>query len=956
MVRNCEFGEFRIVSLRASWDALLLLFLLLLTSKGELNAGQWPTYRADAMRTGAIEDTVGPTLCLRWKYLPTHPPKPAWPHPSEEMPRMHSDSAYHTVISDGTVYWGSSVTNEVYAVDVERGTILWSFATEGPIRFAPTVGNKKLYVGSDDGYVYCLDGLHGKLKWKYRLGPTDEKVIGNGRLISLWPVRTGVLLDEDVVYCGAGVFPYEGIYLCALNANDGSVLWKNDTIGDRAHEIDYGGITPHGYLLASKDILYCPSGRAMPAGFDRKTGKFLFFASAGGKKGGTWALLEKNRLVAGVDHSGTPHKAAYDPQTGERRGDVFAWFPGIDIVANDAHSYLVTQQGIYAVNRRVLSEAERRVKALSTRRDNLKKQLDALTNTLKSAESAKKPGLEEKLETVSNEISRIARSEKKAKNSSYKWFYPGLGFNSAILTGEILYVGGTGRVVGLDVRTGREVWSETVEGTAVSMAAAAETLVVSSDKGPIYCFAETEATQVRILEPDLNPNPYPDDDQSELYRKTAEKIIADSGINKGYALVLQCNIGRLAYELAKRSELKIVGLESDLKKVQQARHKLKEAGLWGNRVVVEPWDIEDLPPYFANLITSDGLLTFGRATVNREQLAYVLRPYGGTIVAGSPDGSEGHKWFKFTRPGLDGATGWTQQYGNPQNTACSNDTTVKGPLGLLWYGEPGSQRMVERHAKAQSPLALNGRMFVQGEEVIMAYDAFNGSFLWQRDIPGAVRARADIDGGNLALTEDALYVAANDVCYRLDPKTGGTVREYALPEATDGLPRRWGCVFCVGDVLVGVRAFALKKPYAADFHAKYPQPADSLSWAYKRSNAKWAPMTSYPKWENYSSDVGSVTENMLAGDMVFAIDGNTGEVLWRHRSKRIANITLSIADGRVFFAESNITDGQLESALEQRSRLISNGTYSECEKMKRLGEQYRPADVRLAVALDPIQA
>ena len=51
---------------------------------------------------------------------------------------------------------------------------------------------------------------------------------------------------------------------------------------------------------------------------------------------------------------------------------------------------------------------------------------------------------------------------------------------------------------------------------------------------------------------------------------------------------------------------------------------------------------------------------------------------------------------------------------------------------------------------------MDGRLFIQGEEVVMAYDAYNGTLLWERGIPGAIRPRADIDGGNFSVTQDAL--------------------------------------------------------------------------------------------------------------------------------------------------------------------------------------------------------
>jgi len=315
-----------------------LLGLLILPAVGAIcNAGDWPTYRADAARSGASSETVGPELFLQWRYVPAHPPKPAWPMPAEELPRMHNDNAYHAVIAGNNVYFGCSVTNKVYSIDA-KGEIRWTFFTEGPVRFAPTVYNGKVYVGSDDGCVYCVDGRNGSLVWKYRAGPSNEKVIGNGRMISLWPVRTSVLVEDGVVYFAAGVFPYEGLYICALKAEDGSVVWKNDTIGDRAHELEFGGISPHGYLVASSDVLYVPSGRSMPAAFDRKTGEFLFCAAPGGKRGGTWALLDEDKLISGIDYSGKPHKVEYDAETGRRRGDAFAWFPGLDMaVTRESH-------------------------------------------------------------------------------------------------------------------------------------------------------------------------------------------------------------------------------------------------------------------------------------------------------------------------------------------------------------------------------------------------------------------------------------------------------------------------------------------------------------------------------------------------------------------------------------------------------------------------------------------
>jgi len=364
----------------------------------------WTTYRSDIRRSGVSNETVGPELYLQWTYTPAHAPRPAWPMPSEEMPRMHSDNAYHVAVAGGYVYFGSSVTGEVHALDSASGTIRWTFFAEGPVRFAPTVEAGRVYFGSDDGCAYCLDADNGAMIWKYRAGPSDEKVIGNGHMISLWPVRTSVLVDNgQAIFC-AGVFPYEGIYVCAVDARDGSVLWRNDTIGDRAHELDFGGISPHGHLVASEDIVYVPSGRAMPAAFDRNSGEFLFYASTGGKRGGTWTVLDGDKLVAGVDLSGTPDKRVYDSRSGRHVTDMLTWLPGIDMVLRRDVFYVMTREGVYAIDRSLTPGDERRLYESVNESDALDKSLRALRDRARKADGNAAELINDKIDETVNKL------------------------------------------------------------------------------------------------------------------------------------------------------------------------------------------------------------------------------------------------------------------------------------------------------------------------------------------------------------------------------------------------------------------------------------------------------------------------------------------------------------------------------------------------------------------------
>ncbi len=593
--------------------------------------------------------------------------------------------------------------------------------------------------------------------------------------------------------------------------------------------------------------------------------------------------------------------------------------------------------------------------------------------------------VELQIEETTEQLAGMNAEEEALKESCLRWRYAAKGLVSLIKAGDVLYAGGEGVVVGVDVNTGKQLWRGTVTGNAVGLAASDGKLLVSTDEGPIHCFEGEElgkAAEVKSLSqnparrrgqahfapktpqnepvPDgsgigskakMAPNPYPWDEYTDIYRSAARKILSDSGIHKGYCLVLDCNIGRLAFELARSSELKIVGLENDLRKRQQAREHLAQAGLLGSRVVVEDWEIADLPLYFANLVVSDEAVLSGKPAPS-ESLSRVLRPCGGLVmncgIAGKNEPGT-RVWSKHVRPKLDGAGSWRQLYASPENTACSEDTLVKGPLGVLWFGEPGPQKMIERHARSDSPVSIDGRLFIQGEEIVRAYDAYNGTFLWETPLPGAVRARVDVDGGNLSLTEDSLYVAANDLCYRLDNATGKIVTRYRLPGTNDGGDWRWGYVCCDNGILLGSRAMPLGQRYAAAYKSQGGPVSLAVRRGYHRAGTHWRTMTDFPSWGSQSSPTGEITSTIMAGDAIFALDADTASPLWIHRGKRIAAITVTAADKTVFFAECEPTAVEKAAAIEERQRLVGEDIYRPGAEAE-IGPEER--DIRLVVALD----
>ena len=921
------------VTILKSPRPVVTLFLALIVFTTPVRAADWPTYRHDNARSGCTSESLpvrqaglATPLVQDWVYVPIHPPRPAWPAPASRpregfvlRNRVDFDDAFQVAAVGDLVYFGSSADHKVYALDAATGQQRWSFFTGGPVRLAPTVWQDKVFVGSDDGFVYCLKADNGELIWKIRGGPTDEKLLGNGKMISRWPIRTGVLIDEEAAYFAAGIFPHENVYFYAVRAEDGAIIWKNDTISEQdAYQNDF---SPQGYLLAAGPQLFAPSGRSLPAAFSKSNGQMLFHRKygwraeeAGGAIGGTYALLADDQIYAGGEY----HLLALDQKTG-RTG--FAWFPGRRLTVQGNMAYLATGSEILAMDRLKYAEASKRRNALEFR-------IKTLRSQLASATGGKHKQLQEQLRTVEKELSDHRRDN---VTPTVGWQVPSQCDAELIVTANLVIAGGEGRVDALSRDSGEVLWTAKVDGKACGLAVSNGRLYVSTDAGKIYCFASENASrsknQVVMATNPPAGNPYPRDELTEVYQAAAEAILMESGVTKGYCLVVGAERGRLAYELARRTNLTIIGVEPDSQKVQAARLALDAAGLYGQRVTIDQGDLSALPysNYFANLIVSDSFILTGQIPGDPAKLARHIKPCGGVICLGVPAkvpsgaapvsskellsrlaGLElgscrisqvNGLWATLQRGALPGAGKWTHQYAEPGNTACSDDLALAGPLGLLWFGEPGSAPMVNRHDAAASPLAVNGRLFIQGENIVMAYDSYNGMLLWKRDIPGAMRTRLKArECGNLAASQDSFFIAVGDKCLRLDAATGETRATYVMPPMPEGLTRNWGYLAYVNGVLYG----------------------------------------------SAMTDIG-------ISRSVFAIDVQNGRCLWNYDGKNIANLTIAVGDGWIFFVDSSLTPQQRDTLLKQDKSYLAN---LRGEQAKKAEEKQKQVDARLAVALD----
>ncbi len=465
--------------MRGEWWALAPCVLAIVITVGEATtfASDWPAYGHDSARSGATDEQLEFPLDEVWTYRSAYPPIPAWPGPAkldgynkvyDLSDRMIFDKAFQVAVVDGRVFFGSSVDDQLHCLDAATGDSRWTFFTEGPVRLAPTVAAGRVYVGSDDGYVYSLATIDGAMHWKHRGGPSDLRVPGNGRLISLWPIRSSVVVEEGKAYASAGVFPSETVYLFELDALTGKETWRSEM----------NDLPSQGYMLASSSKLYVPAGRERPVVFDRKNGKRLYQVKGGG--GGTYALLTGDDLVYG------PGKSGQLSATDAGHTDQVASFSGNAMVVAHGRSYLLDAKSVSMLDRTRFLELARERNSTSGERNTIAKQVKEKGKSLAKEELR---ALRERLGKLGDTLDRLSREMAACE----KWRVPCDASHLLIVAGSTLFAGGDGKVRAFDTDTGRELWSATVEGGVYGLAAAHSRLFVSTDRGAIHCFASRAA-------------------------------------------------------------------------------------------------------------------------------------------------------------------------------------------------------------------------------------------------------------------------------------------------------------------------------------------------------------------------------------------------------------------------------------------------------------------------------
>lgn len=761
-------------------------------------AADWPAWRHDAERSAASPDNLPRELRLSWsRRLPRL--KPAWP----DQPKLQFDAVYEPIVMGQRLFIGSPHDGSITAYDTRTGIEVWTYFANGPVRFAPLAWQDKLYFVSDDGYQYCLRASDGELVWRFRGGPSNRLILGNERLISTWPARGAPVIVEGKVYFAAGIWPFMGIFLHALDATTGQVQWTNDGDGSRymlqPHNTDsFAGVAPQGPLVAVGNKLLVPGGRSVPACYDRQTGDLLYYQLAeNGKKGGGYSVAATGKLLFNGG-------GMFDLETEKHLGPTGE----------------------------LLTFAEGRLHEYANKK---LRTLDLTTAALKAVETVDRLGV---------------------KSTANRWTIDELGvaqtppLSALIKAGDRLYAGSDGRLMSYslplpkrlptteDARGNSEpaptrpAWETSLEGTPLGLAAADDRLFVTTREGGLYCF--TAASEISTEPRDHQVTAIlPPRDAAAAAK--AESILNTTTACEGYCLVLGVESDDLLLELVRQSELRVTVIESDEQVAKRLREVVRQAGWGGDRIAVvveDPMEMT-LPPYLASLIVAAKLPESPKSRdVLIGKVFASLRPFGGVAWLPSPPEEietlvasvkhldlanaalkpVGESTLLVREGPLPDSANWTHEHADAANTRVSKDRIVKAPLGILWFGGSSNESILPRHGHGPQPQVVDGRLFIEGVDSLRAMDIYTGRVLWETRIPGvgslydntAHQPGANASGTNYIATPQGVYVAVDNTCLQLDVATGKMLTEYRLPpESGSKSAPLWGYLNVAGDYLVG---------------------------------------------------------------------------------------------------------------------------------------------------------
>jgi|UniRef100_UPI003783DBD8 outer membrane protein assembly factor BamB len=486
------------------------------------------------------------------------------------------------------------------------------------------------------------------------------------------------------------------------------------------------------------------------------------------------------------------------------------------------------------------------------------------------------------------------------------WEVKADGSGDLIKAGDHLYAAGKSSLSSIALgEKPRVAWTLPVKGEVLRLLAANGKLIAVTQDGRIQVYGSGKNLGSLASKPQkLATAP------AEA-SKLAQALLERAGDKGGHALIFGASETGLLDALLSDSQMQITVVEKDEVKVDALRRQYDALGLQGTRISFHVGDALSFqaPPYFAHLVIT-----------TRQHLAAAyasVRPYGGVMLcdeAADVSTLENAKLEKLgahqliIREGaLPGAADWTHQYGDIGNTVKSDDSRVRAPLGVLWFGGSSNMDVLPRHGHGPPEQVVGGRLYIQGMSSFSARDVYTGRVIWKHDfedlgtfgiyynetyedtplstaynqkhIPGA-----NGRGTNYAATQEAVYVALKGDCQMLDAQTGELKKTIKLREDAKD-PAQWAFIGVLDDLLIGGDDFA---------HF-------SLQTGNAKSRAA-API------EDYSASAG-----------LAVFDRHSGKLLWRVKARHsFLHNGIVAGNGRIYCLDK--LTKHAEGLLERRGK------------------------------------
>lgn len=326
--------------------------------------------------------------------------------------------------------------------------LLWTFKTQYEIKSSPVVGLKKVFIGSNDGYVYALDLESGSKIWAFN---TEDDV------------EAAPLLVDSIVYVGS-----IGGFFYALKADDGQLLWQYETGGQIHGSANYMNL-PEGddilVMVGSYDNLMY--------GFDGLEGTLKWTYETDYYINGSPAVGAKLALFGGCDE--IIHIISV--RDGKKVGEV------------EAGAYIAGSAALYDDMAYIGHYGDKLI-AIDVQ---AKKILWEYGEKKKGAAFFSSPAVNEAKVIIGSRDRLVHCVDRKSGRQIWTFRTRGDVDSSPVICHNKVVVGSNdGRIYILDIETGSMLWSyETGAAISGSPAVTAGKIIVGADDGVVYTFGES---------------------------------------------------------------------------------------------------------------------------------------------------------------------------------------------------------------------------------------------------------------------------------------------------------------------------------------------------------------------------------------------------------------------------------------------------------------------------------